>query len=463
MLGCLLSLAATGCATYSESVQNARRSVVAGHPESAAQELNHVLDVRELHQVPADLSGNKTLVLLERATVLQGMGRYELAARDMMMADQRLDWLDIAAAGKAKIGQYMFSGTSVRYRSPPYERLLLNTLNLINFMAIGDIEDAKVEARRFTILEQFFADSPSETIRPELLQFGNYMGGVAFEAAGDFQKAARYYSRAWHHGMRSNRLRERLVELLRMTGSSGAGLDSDAIQTLLADARQGEPMSPSAYRNAYVDGELLAVVQTGLVPYKIPQRYPVGRALTIAGSASWGASLDAEERRRAQKMAAQGLVTWVNFPALTDRGLPPERNVSLQIDERNVDLIEGLDVERQVQHAWERLEPTLMVAALTRMITRAAIGTAAGAGVQEASESSGLGALTSLLVQGSMAAADKPDTRSWSLLPARMRIRRIQTGSGQHDVSIRVGRQRQSKTVEVPSDGMRLVNFSRYR
>jgi hypothetical protein len=454
----------TGCATYSESVHHARQSVAAGRPESAVRDLNRVLDVKQAHQLPAKLSGQHTLVLLERATVLQGLGRYELAARDMMLADQRLDWLDIAAANKAKIGKYMFSGTTVRYRAPPYERLLLNALNTINFLALGDVEDAKVEARRFRIIEQFFADDDSKTIQPQLLRFGNYLGGVAFEAAGDLREASRYYTRAWHHGLRYDRFRQRLVELLRITGSGGAGLDSDAIDALLSDARQGEPMSPSTYRKRWVEGELLTIVQSGIVPYKIPQRYPIGRALTIAGTATWGASLEPEQRRRANRLAAQGLVTWINFPTLTDRGLPAPRNVSLRIDQQSTDMISAVDVERQVEHAWERLEPTLMVAAITRMITRTALGVAAGEGVEQASDgNSGFGALTSLLVQGSMAIADKPDTRSWSLLPGRIHLRRMDVGGGTHEVSVRIAGHRQTKTVDVPKAGFRLVNFSRYR
>jgi hypothetical protein len=56
-------------------------------------------------------------VLLERAVLMQALGNYEVAARDMMLADQKLDWLDIAAQGKAKIGKYIYSGSSTRYRS----------------------------------------------------------------------------------------------------------------------------------------------------------------------------------------------------------------------------------------------------------------------------------------------------------------------------------------------------------
>ncbi len=452
-----------GCATYTDTVIEAKRDVAGGRPDAAVGQLNDALGTDKSEQLPSKLSGENTLVLLERATILQGLGHYELAARDMMLADQQLDWLDIGAQGKAKIGKYIYSGTSVKYRAPAYERLLLNTLNMLNFLVLGDWEEAKVEARRFRIIEHFFVDKQETTLLPGALGFGNYLGGVAFEAAADYDEAARYYSRAWKHGVRTERFGEQLGHLLRMTANDYADL-IDGKGEGGPPSPAGEVMAWSDYRDRYVDGELLVVVQSGLAPYKEGKRYPVAKALAIAGATNYhNYRLSSDQREQAQQLAVEGALKWVNFPVLTEQGLPPERDVAVEIggERESVDL--GVDIERQVEHGWDKIKGALMGAAITRMITRAVAGQAAKAGAKEASGSSGVGMLAQIAVEGGMAAADTPDTRSWSMLPARVRFSRVSRPPGKTSVSVKVNGKREEKSVRVRESGPTIVNFSKHR
>ena len=59
------------------------------------------------------------------------------------------------------------------------------------------------------------------------------------------------------------------------------------------------------------DGEIVCVVGYGRVPHKIPKRIPIGLALTIVSG-----DIHPTSARRANQLAAQGLVTWVNYPTL---------------------------------------------------------------------------------------------------------------------------------------------------
>lgn len=460
---------AGGCASYSGSVEEAKAEVVRGHPDRGVKKLNEVLGVREDYQIPNKLKGENTLVLLERATLMQALGKYEVAARDMMLADQKLDWLDIGAQGKAKIGKYMYSGTSVRYRAPPYERFLLNTLNMVNFLALRDWEGAKVEARRFGILEQFFLDKQQRNVLPGAVGFGNYLGGVAFEAAGEYREAARRYVKAWHYGTQPERLRERLAALCSMIGYKPSELVDVGDLSKLDEAVAGaDPPSFEEYRKRYVDGELIVLVQTGLVPYKVPKRYPILQALQYSetrGAYAGSVALSAEERSRARELAVSGALKWVNFPALSEKGLPPSRNVSLRVDDDSSGFGSLLDVEKQVEHAWRQISGALMAAAISRTLVRAVAGTATREAVQSSNADGAglLGVFAQIAVEGGMAAADRPDTRSWSLLPGEMRLRRLDVSPGSHQVEVKIGRSKQQKTAEVARSGPTLVNFSKYR
>lgn len=459
-----------GCATYTDHLSEAKQQVINHKPKQAVEKLNEALKTPEAKDLPAKMKGNNTLWLLERATVLQALGMYRLAARDMMICDQELDWLDIAAEDKAKLGKYMFSGTSVKYRAPPYERLMLNTLNMLNFLALRDFEGAQVEARRFRIIETFFTEDEGKTLLPGLLGFGNYMSGVAFEAGGDYRTAARKYAKAWHHGVRHDGFRRRLVELMRMTGNFASGYrdslqSARSLDSVVADARGGEPMTFRDYRQTYVDGNLLTVVQTGMVPYKKGKRYAIAEALAYTASASYyaGFTLSTSQRSTARRLAASGVLNTVNFPVLTDNGLPSTRSVSLDIGRDSAHVIHGLNVSKQVRHAWERIAPALMVAAITRMITRAAAGTAVGTATEAATESEVAGLLAQATTQLTMSAFDTPDTRSWSLLPGNIWIARRQLQPGSHSVEVRVSGKTRTKSVEIAERGPTIVNFSALR
>ena len=461
----------SGCATYSDKVKSAQKAVATGQTKRAVELLNERLDTDSENRLPKKLEDTDTLVLLERATVLQAMGKYKLAARDMMVADDRMEYLDLTTANKAKVGKWLYSGSSVTYRAPPYERLLLNTLNMINFLALRDVSGAKVEARRFALLEHFFVDKQDREVLGGILGLGNYFGGAAFEAAGDYRNAARYYSRAYYFGVRHAGFKDRLVDLFAMTGFSPSELtadDADALSEIRQAAETRQPPSFDAYGQKYLKGDTLIVVQTGLVPYKEPKRIPIARAMTYSQRhAYYGMTIAASTRSNAQMLVAKGTLDSVNFPMLTRKGIPVKRGVNLQIAGSSVSNYARVDVAQQVEAGWTRIAGSLMAAAITRLVTRVVAGEATRQGVQAAAgnaKGAGVaGALAGIAVQGAMSAADKPDTRSWMLLPAEVRIARTQMSPGVHSITLKVEGRTDTRQLTVRENSLNLVNFSRLR
>lgn len=468
----LTVLVGSGCATYSTSVREAQVDLRAGRPEAALDVLNNRLKLDRAEEMPADLKKSRLLLLLERATLLQALRRYDLAARDMMAVDQRMEWLNIDGAKSVDLGKYLYSGSATPYRAPAYERLLLNTLNMINFLALGDMQGAKVEARRFQLLEDFFADGPeaSSSLVPELLAVGNYLGGVAFEAARDYDIAVRYYGRAWVHGFHEPWFRTQLVDLGRVTGWKGKGVATpeNGLEDLLIESGLKGAMRPSEYRKLYVTGNVVVVVQTGLVPFKVPERVPIGAAIVYSNGYGHHHYLSEEDAATANRLAVAGALKWVNFPMLTDSGVPP-RSVSVNLDGAPVATGLIADVSEQVHSSWRSVAGALMAAAITRMITRAIAGGATRAGSRAVAQSSDkpaigvLGWIAGVAVEGAMAAADVPDTRSWTTLPGRIHIARARLEPGLHRVSVSVDGRTDTQPVEVSDRTVKVVNFSRVR
>jgi hypothetical protein len=134
------------------------------------------MDVSRPEDLPKKTTGDNALLLLERATILQAMGRHDLSARDFETADKNIEVIDFTSDTAGDIGKWVFSDDSGVYRTPPHEKLLINTLNLINYLVRGDANGAKIEARRFQINDKYFKDKSTKSAG--LMAFGSYPGGL---------------------------------------------------------------------------------------------------------------------------------------------------------------------------------------------------------------------------------------------------------------------------------------------
>jgi len=104
------------------------------------------------------------------------------------------------------------------------------------------------------------------------------------------------------------------------------------------------------------------------------------------------------------------------------------------------------------------MKPKIVGAAISRTIARAAV--AEGVRAAGEKESSGVGTLVALLAEGLMLAMDKPDTRSWTMLPGTILISRALVSPGEHRVEIVLqGGPALSRSfdVEVPAGGLATV------
>ena len=467
LLICLLAATAS-CASYSEALVDTHTAVIRGDVDDAVMAINARMGVASVLEVPDVLEADNTLLLLERALLLQGQGRFALSARDMMAVDQRLEWLDIDKLNARDIAGYLYSEDVKNYRAPAYERLLLNTLNMINFLANYDVQGARVEARRFRIMESFYLDDAGNPLLPGLIALGNYLAGATFEASAEYDEAARFYARAWLYGIRDEDLRVRLRDLFRVSGYRGAGLESPFFVRMLEEAAQAGGMSRQAYRERHQSGDVLVIAQFGVVPYKKATRINATHALSLSSN-----SMDARSRNEANALIVSGALTGVNFPQLSTQGLPrrDESSARISVDGSTISLFQGMNVAASVEQAWLGIAGKLMGAALTRALTRAVIGggsRAAGSAAMQSSDSTAaaIGVLSWLVGTGTelaMNAADTPDTRSWTTLPAQIRIGRLQLSQGLHSAQIRVGAGADKQLFPVWEDRLNLINFSKIR
>lgn len=440
-----LALVGTGCASHSDKTKEIRSALDAGQPRRALKLLNEQLEVDSEKELPADTGGDNSLFLLDRAMVLQQLRIYKLSSRDLEVSDKQIDMLDFSRNTAHDIGKYLFSDDTGPYKAPPYEKLMINTMNMVNYLVQGDLQGARVEARRLAVMQKYLKDNDPDNA---LSAPGSYLAGFTFEKSGQYDEALRYYDEALQYGEYRS-LAEPVRRLLPRSSYATprlkklAGVPAEA--ALAAAPAPDAPAEPE-------HGELLVIVSYGRVPAKIARRVPIGLALTYASGA-----LSPGDRSQANALAAQGLVTWVNFPELgKPRGQYESPSFSL---DGKLFPVEGIvAVDQEAKRAWEDVKGTVVASAITRMVARVV----AGKGVQAAAgnDNAIAGLLLGLATQATLTAADTPDTRSWATLPARMAFGRVRLPAGPRTVQLNARGAQTVQKVTIKPGGFAVVNLT---
>jgi hypothetical protein len=436
----------------------------AGRPRRAIELLNENLDVDSEEERVEDIEGENILYILDRSTILQQIEKYELSSRDLQIADKQIEVLDFSTSAADDIGKYLFSDDTGPYRAPAYEKLMINTMNMINYLVRGNLNGARVEARRFSIMQKFVKEHEEQG--RSLSGPGSYLAGFIFEQSNKPDSALRYYDEALQC-LSYGSLEEPIRRLAKR-----AGYRTPRINQIISANKTPTPVPPQAERKDSQEdanqtaganktpappqaiqkdnrADVLVVVSYGRVPAKIAKRIPIGLALTLVSG-----YISPSDHSRAAYLAGQGLVTWVNYPELGKAkgtwGVP-----YVSIDGKPVPIDEPFAVDEEARKAWDEGKTAVIVSAITRMIARVAVGEGTRRAV------GGLaGALLSLGAQATLTATDTPDTRSWSTLPARIAIGRIRVAPGKHSIELSVQGSNKRRTIDVQPGGWAVVNLT---
>lgn len=406
-LALLATLGLAGCTTYSDRVLTAGQAASAGNYPAAIDSLNRVIGVSSSAELPEKWGADRALATLERGVLLQSLGRHAESARSFSAAEAEIEMIDLTRDPVGTLAAYLYSDSAKPYAALPSERLSLNAFNLLNYLAQGDLSGAAVEARRFQTMREFLDSEGIEAHGVDAL--GAYLAGFVFEKLGEPDRALRYYEEAMVGGALES-LRAPVARL-----AANAPYRGPRIEELLAGGASVELAGDR--------GEVLVVLGLGRVSHKVPERIPVGAAIGYAGA------LVTDDLR----WLSRGVGKVVVYPELV---ATPSRLGSPVVRTSGApDVVEAVvDLDASVRGEYEALKPKIMAAALTRLATRAALAE----GMRQAGrqESSLLGEVLALLFEGAMVAADRPDTRSWTMLPGRVYIGRTALPPGRHTVEV---------------------------
>jgi hypothetical protein len=275
----------------------------------------------------------------------------------------------------------------------------------------------------------------------DMFALGAQLAGFALEKSGEVDEALRYYDEA-------------------LAAGPAPGLDVPIARLLPRGNVRSPRLKEAAERGqaageaAEGEAEVLLVLGYGRVPHKVPKRLPIGLALTYFSGA-----IRPDDAVAANKLAAQGLVTWINYPSLA-----PEQGQYADpvcaVDGRLIPHESPINLSQLVRDEWRDIEGKIVASAITRAIARIAVGQ----GVETAAgRDSIVGLLVSLGLQAGLSAADTPDTRSWEALPARVVLERVRLPAGRHSFDLRARGVSVRKQIDVKPGGWGLVSLMALR
>lgn len=168
----------TGCATY--TIKDARVHFYKGRADTAAEKLEE-----------ADTEGiNRSLLHMERGTIYQAMGAYRKSIQDYLKAQDTLERFQTYSVSKGAAS--MVANDLVQeFYGYAYERTMVPVFAAHSYLALGDWENAAVEARKAikTLDPVVRGDAPHDA-------YTHYLIGLCFELIDDVSNAALHYRKA---------------------------------------------------------------------------------------------------------------------------------------------------------------------------------------------------------------------------------------------------------------------------
>lgn len=213
---------------------------------------------------------NTLLYYLERGTLAWMLGEHQESKDYFMMSDYFIEDFYRNYANEALA---LFTNENVKeYRGENHERILFHYYQMLNFMELGENENALVQARRLNLeLNRLKDRHKNNTKRFNRDAFAYLMIGLCFEANGDdenafvaFRNAERIYAEDYKLNFKMNTPEQLISDLFRLAYQMGYDGDLDYLEKTYK--RKYNPQTDQG-------GKFIFFWNTGLVSIKEENRF----------------------------------------------------------------------------------------------------------------------------------------------------------------------------------------------
>ncbi len=414
-------LASGGCATYSTSFATVEQQL-------AVQRYDEALNTIEKSSKDKK---DRVLYLLNKGMVQRMKRDFVASNQSFEAAKQEMERLYAESVSENALS-FVVNDATVSYAGEDYEQVLVHLYMALNYLELGQRDEARVEALQMdTKLREIAEKIPANKFTEDALS--RYLTGMIYEELGEWSDAMIAYRKAYeaykkYQANFSLPIPPMLkLDLLRMAQREG-------LKDELAEYQKEFGVTPERMKALMVDpdGELVFILNDGLAPIK--------REQVIA---TWAPPPSvAVEAAKSPRQVHSATPT---PPVLVNIALPyyesrPQRIWSARIrvggQQADTEMMENIDaIARQSLNA--RM-PAITARAVARAVAKAAIQQSVDKAGKKNGKNNDAGAqlVASLVVRAASLATERADTRSWLTLPANVQMARLPLQPGRYDVTV---------------------------
>ena len=399
-LGAVLAFGLSGCASYSDSF-------TAIENDLAAQDYRAALQALEKQRHP---KRDQVLYLLNKAMLERMNSNFAASNETFEAAKSRMAELYGVSLREQALSVTINDATR-SYTGETYEQVLVHLYMALNYLQLGNLFDARVEALQVDEqLREITQQVPESRYTEDA--FARYLAGMIYEELGERSDAMISYRKAYE-------------AYLSYGQKFGVTIPDYLKQDLLRLSQQlGLTQEMRQYENEFgIDhwmsaeelaqkGELVFILNDGLAP--ILREH----AVTVLDPGS-------------------GHFVRIALPAYESRPVPVTgARVAAGSGIARAELAE--DIDAIAVKDLEGKMPAITARAVARAVLKAQMARAAqeNARQQNQNGSAAAGAVVALAVEVAGLATERADTRSWLTLPARIYLARLPLSPGTYTVKV---------------------------
>ncbi len=458
ILVCLCLTLLVGCATYSSRVGEVRTEIATGDFDAALQTLEKN-------------RGDKAMLLyfLEKGLVLHYADRWQESNEYFQLGENLAADLYTRSISEGALS-LLTSDNTISYRADPFEMAMIPYYRTLNYIYLGQRDEALVEARKASlylrqyteIIREVMGESAGDQNPVQLLRhnaFLQYFSAMLYEWGGEVNDAFIAYRHAaqayrdtegllavqtppWlgtdlertgrHLGFYAEleQLRKAYPELL--PGKDAAGEDAAGKDVAGEDAPGEAPGRPG--------GEIVLLFEFGYVDFKIQNEIniPILETDDYDDYSEWSYQLGLRTEPGWTVVPGVKIKYWlrVAMPEMIDE--PPEvgaARVTAGINGAHAETVTVEDIASRARINFEAESGKILLKTIARALSKYV------AKVEADKLDSSVGTLVNIFG----AATETADTRSWLTLPYSIGMARLHLPAGTYDLQVElVGRHGQA-------------------
>jgi uncharacterized protein len=181
----LFSLSTISCATYQSKVADSRNYLKLGQYDLAVKSLQPLAEKKD---------GDQLVYLLDYSVALQMDGKIKESATALQTADRLAELQDYTSLSR-EAGSLLLNQEMVQYKGDSFENFYINAYAALNYLELGQLDDALVETRRMN--EKYVKINSEDRKTFEKNVFGKYLSAMIWEANQNWDDAYIAYNEAY--------------------------------------------------------------------------------------------------------------------------------------------------------------------------------------------------------------------------------------------------------------------------